>query len=92
MVMSDRRPSELVATFVAALARDDADPAKIVQDGTQEANREPLSLSELFCGEWLAAAGAPGYRALAVRTRFWLRCACGLPVAIGAAAVTGSRL
>ena len=60
MVISARRPGELVATFVAALARDDADPAKIVQDGTQEANREALSLSELLCGERLAATGGQG--------------------------------
>ena len=60
MVISDAGRGELVATFVAALARDDPHPAKVVEYGAEEANGKALSFSQLFGGERLAWSGCQG--------------------------------
>lgn len=55
-----RRPSELVAALVAPLAGDDADATKLVQNGSQEAYGEALSIGELLCGERFTVSGSEG--------------------------------
>jgi hypothetical protein len=53
-----RRASELVTTLVAALARDDPDTSKLVQDGAEEADRQALGIRELLSGQWFTVAGS----------------------------------